>query len=102
MKTLLLSIIKDRFYWEKTTNSHMQGRMNYRLYDNVYISEKYFDSLSKMQNFMIDEVSSRNPFIPPYRTLWNERKLKRTIKSKEKLKAKYASKFKRKSWWDLS
>ena len=101
MKTLLLAFIKERFYWEKNTDYNRQGRMNYRLYDNLYVYEKYFESLKKMQEYMIDNLAHQNLFIDSYNTLHNQRVSKRNKKEKEKLQAKYASKFKRKSWWNF-
>ena len=101
MKTLLLSFIKERFYWEKNIDKDRMGWMNYRLYDNLYICEKYFENLKKMQEFMINNLASQNTFISNYQHLWNKRNSKRIKKQRDKLQAKYASKFKRKSWWDF-
>ena len=101
MKTLLLSFIKERFYWEKNIDKDRMGWMNYRLYDNFYVCEKYFENLKKMQEFMINNLASQNVFISNYQHLWNKRISKRIKKQRDKLQSKYASKFKRKSWWNF-
>ena len=101
MKTLLLAFIKDRFYWEKNTYHNRMGWQNYRLYDNLNVCENYFESIEKMQRFMINSLASENMFISDYQLLLNKRNNKRMKKSRDKLQSKYASKFKRKSWWDF-
>ena len=101
MKTLLLAFIKDRFYWEKNTDHNRIGWQNYRLYDNLNVCENYFESIEKMQRFMIDSIAIENVFISNYQHLWNKRISKRIKKQRDKLQSKYASKFKRKSWWNF-
>lgn len=96
MKTLLLSLIKERFYWCKNTDPKRMGYMNYILYDNEWIYEKYFYSMDELQRYMIDEISHRNPFVPCYFNLVNKRSSKRNKKVKKQLQAKYASKFNKK------
>ena len=101
MKTLLLSFIKDRFYWEKNTDRNRMGWQNYRLYDNINVCVNYFESVEKMQRFMIDSLANQNALISSYQQLLNKRNSKRMKKSRDKLQEKYASKFKRKSWWNF-
>ena len=50
---------------------------------------------------MIDSLAHQNSFIDSYNTLHNQRVSKRNKKEKEKLQAKYASKFKHKHWWNF-
>ena len=87
--------------WEKNTDYYRLGYQNYRLYDNLSVCEKYFENLEKMQKFMIDSLANQNVFISNYQYISNKRNSKRLKKSKYKLQAKYASKFKRKSWWNF-
>ena len=99
MKTLLLAAIKERFYWEKNTDKDRQGWMSYRLYDNLYVYENYFENLEKMQQFMIDKLSAQYSCFDCYQFLHNARISKRNRKARLKLQQKYALKFKRKPWW---
>lgn len=93
MKTLLLSSIKERFYWHKNSESSR----TYILYDNERIHEKYFGRTDDMMSYMINELHEQNPlFFPPYSHLVEKRALKRHKKAKKKLQAKYASKFNKK------
>ena len=101
MKTLLLAFIKERFYWEKNTDRNRMGWQNYMLYDNLNVCVNYFESIEKMQRFMINSLAIENVFISDYQLLLNKRNNKRMRKSRDKLQAKYASKFKRKSWWNF-
>ena len=101
MKTLLLAFIKERFYWEKNTDRNRMGWQNYMLYDNLNVCVNYFESIEKMQRFMINSLAIENVFISDYQLLLNKRNNKRMKKSRDKLQAKYASKFKRKSWWNF-
>ena len=101
MKTLLLAFIKERFYWEKNTDRNRMGWQNYMLYDNLNVCVNYFESIEKMQRFMINSIAIENVFISDYQLLLNKRNNKRMKKSRDKLQAKYASKFKRKSWWNF-
>lgn len=101
MKILLLTAIKVRFYWEKNTDKDRQGWMNYRLYDNLYVYEKYFENLEKMQRYMIDKLAEQYSCFDCYQILHNARISKRNRKARLKLQQKYASKFKRKPWWDF-
>ena len=101
MKTLLLAFIKERFYWEKNTDRNRMGWQNYRLYDNLYVCVNYLESIEKMQRFMINSIAIENVFISDYQLLLNKRNNKRMRKQRDKLQAKYASKFKRKSWWNF-
>ena len=77
------------------------GWQNYMLYDNLNVCVNYFESIEKMQRFMIDSIAIENVFISNYQHLWNKRISKRIKKQRDKLQSKYASKFKRKSWWNF-